>query len=272
MEHADGSFLDHLKWGYEFSVAHYNQKSPNVLLLHSVMGVGTNFFPMRIDQIPKLRTFISDEEYLQIQAFPSMLRLVFSDTIVPELMRATTPLSELARVDMYRVIDNQPISMSAEDFWTALNFQVVHLIDFLPVANWNETWTISDPYLVLYTKLFNFLKAAGRLEADVGLIPPTEGGDVGPHPELTFGSVLVSIAPSWAKWSLFTSSVKDMSAEIGHSMEYKLVWKSADTCPKVTGETCLFWCDGANADCSNTVCRCKPGLCASNGNCVPADS
>lgn len=52
MEHADGSFMDHLRFCYEYSYAHYKEKSPRVLLLHSIMGVGTNFFPMDASKIP----------------------------------------------------------------------------------------------------------------------------------------------------------------------------------------------------------------------------
>ena len=37
MEHADGSFMDHLQFCYEYSAVHYKEHSPRVLLLHSIM-------------------------------------------------------------------------------------------------------------------------------------------------------------------------------------------------------------------------------------------
>ena len=77
MEHADGSFLDHLKFCHEYSHAHFPQHSPRVLLLHSIMGVGTNFFPMEINKIPQLQTLLTPFEYRHIEMFPSMLRLYF---------------------------------------------------------------------------------------------------------------------------------------------------------------------------------------------------
>jgi hypothetical protein len=46
MEHADGSFMDHLRFCHEYSHAHYKNHSPRVAFLHSIMGVGTNYFPM----------------------------------------------------------------------------------------------------------------------------------------------------------------------------------------------------------------------------------
>ena len=45
-EHADGSFMDHLRFCYDYSAAHFKGQSPRVMLLHSIMGVGTNIFPM----------------------------------------------------------------------------------------------------------------------------------------------------------------------------------------------------------------------------------
>jgi hypothetical protein len=59
--------------------------SPRVLLLHSIMGVGSNFFPLRDDQLPKLRSLVTDFEYRQIEAFPTILRLVNAGPLIREL-------------------------------------------------------------------------------------------------------------------------------------------------------------------------------------------
>jgi hypothetical protein len=40
VEHADGSFLDHLYFCFEYGAAHYPEHSPLVLLLHSILGHG----------------------------------------------------------------------------------------------------------------------------------------------------------------------------------------------------------------------------------------
>ena len=55
VEHADGSFLDHLYFCFEYSVQHYPRHSPLVMLLHSILGTGTNTFAMTADKIPQLR-------------------------------------------------------------------------------------------------------------------------------------------------------------------------------------------------------------------------
>jgi hypothetical protein len=39
-------------------------------------------------------------------------------------LRKQGKLGEIKRVKFHRVMDNQPISLSAEEFWTHLNFQV----------------------------------------------------------------------------------------------------------------------------------------------------
>ena len=42
VEHAEGSFVDHLYFCYEYCAQHYPQGSPLVMLLHSILGTGTN--------------------------------------------------------------------------------------------------------------------------------------------------------------------------------------------------------------------------------------
>lgn len=40
LEHADGSFMDHLHFCADYAALHMSQHSPRVLLLHSICGVG----------------------------------------------------------------------------------------------------------------------------------------------------------------------------------------------------------------------------------------
>ena len=51
VNHAVGSFLDHLQFCFEYGSVHYKQHSPRVLYLHSIMGVGTNLFPMPLSKV-----------------------------------------------------------------------------------------------------------------------------------------------------------------------------------------------------------------------------
>merc|ERR1712166_106132 len=78
VEHADGSFLDHLCFCRDYSSVHFRAYSPQVLFLHSIMGVGTNCFPMDASKIPQLKAMLTDFEFTHIEAFPSILRLLYT--------------------------------------------------------------------------------------------------------------------------------------------------------------------------------------------------
>ena len=55
------------------------------------------------------------------------------------------PLSELKELKYHRVIDNQLLSLRGEQIWVHLNYQLMHLMDFLPAMDWEHT--LDDPQL-----------------------------------------------------------------------------------------------------------------------------
>ena len=61
--------------------------------------------------------------------------------------------------------------MSAEDFWIQLNYQLVHYIDFLPVANWGAYK--ADPLIQQLDLLSTFLDRAGKRMASVRFEKPS---------------------------------------------------------------------------------------------------
>merc|ERR1719336_15613 len=85
MEHADGSFMDHLEFVRDFSALYMPQRSPRILFLHSIMGVGTNHWPMSASQIPQFQKMVDPEEFQHIQAFPTMLRITKGVDFLHEL-------------------------------------------------------------------------------------------------------------------------------------------------------------------------------------------
>ncbi|CAE7234232.1 ANK3 [Symbiodinium pilosum] len=122
MEHADGSFLDHLQFCYEYCAAHFEGHSPRVLFLHSIMGVGTNYFPMKLDLVPKLQTLVSDEEFKHIEAFPSILRLMLHFDFIQEL-ESQGPVrlaSAFDGVSFRRVIDNKQLGKQSLSMYFVL--------------------------------------------------------------------------------------------------------------------------------------------------------
>ena len=220
VEHADGSFLDHLYFCFEYNVHHYPEQSPLVSLLHSILGTGTNTFAMEAEKIPALKKHLTDFEWAHIAAFPSILRLLYDLRLRAELRENAHRLDSLKRVDFHRVIDNEPISLSGEDFWIQLNYQLIHLIDFLPVANWSTH--SNDTAFILFRDLYELLESNGKLEANVdyeppGVIPTLEGE----RPSL---ALLTDLIPVPLSEKMAARSVQQFSEKIGHSLDYTLVW------------------------------------------------
>jgi hypothetical protein len=221
VEHADGSFLDHLYFCFEYSVQHYPQQSALVMLLHSILGTGTNTFAMTADKIPVLRELVTPSEWTQIEAFPSVLRLLYAGPLRRELRENVHRPDAIASITFHRVIDNEPITISGEHLWIALNYQLIHLVDFLPVANWSAHG--NDTSFILFRDLHDLLDAAGKREARVGYTPPArprrlEGESRG------MGAWLTTLIPPSVSERVAAKSVARFSERIGHSLDYRIAW------------------------------------------------
>ena len=222
VEHADGSFLDHLYFCFEYGVHHYPQHSPLVLLLHSILGTGTNTFAMTADKIPQLKALLTDFEWRQTEAFPSVLRLLYAGTLRNELRENLHRLDQLSGISFHRVIDNESIELSAEDFWIALNYQLIHLVDFLPVANWSTHQ--NDTSFIIFRDLVDLMHRGGKVEASIHYQP--EDSSSSPVGEtFGFGGWLTTRIPVTLAERLAAKSVTRFSERIGHSLEYTLHWQ-----------------------------------------------
>ncbi|KAI9028770.1 hypothetical protein DFJ74DRAFT_500606 [Hyaloraphidium curvatum] len=221
MEHADGGFLDHLRFCFEYSQRHFRGPSPRVLLLHSIMGVGTNFFPMTVDKVPELKGLLTEDEYRHIEAFPSVLRLVNTKKLLEELQSRAADAGRLRSVRMHRVIDNAEITLTGEELWTHLNYQLVHLLDFLPAANWASQW--DDNFLSAFADLLALLRTSGQLRAhvDADLTQAQAGPDGRP---LSLAKVLDALVPGQVRRRLAVRQQARFSELIGHSLAYELEW------------------------------------------------
>lgn len=230
MEHADGSFMDHLKFCFEYSFAHYKERSPRVLLLHSIMGVGTNFFPMEASKIPQLQALVSDFEFQQIAAFPSVLRLLYAGDFLRELEGLdSAALNGLERIIFHRVIDNERMEMRGDDFWDQLNYQLIHLLDFLPAASWKLE--MDDSFLRNFSAIHAILTRAGKLRCKVDF-DATEGqSSKAKHTPMSLGKLIRTILPNAMTLRMSEKAMKKFSANIGHSLEYE-VFFSSDVAPQ----------------------------------------
>ncbi len=221
MEHADGTFLEHLVFCHDYSALHFPEHSPTVMLLHSILGTGTNTFAMEASKIPRLRELLTDFEYFHIEMFPSMLRLLANLDILDELNANLHRIDQLKAIECYRVIDNQPITMTADDFWIQLNYQLVHYIDFLPVANWGAYR--ADPLMQQLEALGTFLDRAGRRTANVRFEKPTWTQKVVGESQ-SFVSKLSTFLPPPLTRKMAAKAIKQFSNKINHDLSYRLVW------------------------------------------------
>ncbi len=221
VEHADGSFLDHLYFCFEYSVRHYPERSPLVMLLHSILGTGTNTFAMEASKIPALRELMTPFEWTHTEAFPSLLRLLYAGELRQELRENLHRASELSEIRFNRVIDNAPVVLSGEDLWTALNYQLIHLVDFMPVANWSTHQ--NDTSYILFRDLYDLLERANKREAFVQYSPPKSARrSTGEH--LGVGGWLTTRIPVRLSEKMASESVKKFSARIGHDVSYSISW------------------------------------------------
>lgn len=220
VEHADGSFLDHLYFGFEYAALHYPAHPALPMLLHSILGTGTNTFAMPKEKIPALRALLGDFDWRHVEVFPSMLRLLYDLPLRRELRANVGRLPELRAIRLRRVIDNAPIELSAQDLFIQLNYQLMHFIDFLPVANWSRY--AGESAFFLFRDLRDLLIRANLLEATVHYAPSTESWFDAEFDG--FAGLVSALVPGKLSETLGAKQVRTFSEAIGHDISYQLVW------------------------------------------------
>ena len=223
MEHADGTFLEHLVFCHDYAARHYPEHSPNVALLHSILGTATNTFAMEASKIPKLKALLTEFEALHVETFPSILRLLYDVDMVAELEANLHRLGDLKALHCHRVIDNEPLTIDAENLWINLNFHLMHFVDFMPSANWSTHR--SDPLLQMFETLSSLLDRAGERQAHVEVsFPTTTTAPVG-EARTMFGR-LTGLLPATITLKLARKSIREYSEKAGHDLSYRLTWES----------------------------------------------
>jgi hypothetical protein len=225
VEHADGSFLDHLYFCYEYTHRHLPGRSPLIMLLHSILGTGTNTFAMGAEKIPTLRGLLDDFDWRHVEAFPSVLRLLYGPSFRADLWAHQDRLDDLTGLTLHRVIDNASLHLDAEDLWVQLNYQLIHLVDFLPASNWSIHQ--NDTAFIVFRDLYRFLEAAGRLEVTLDYTAATPGTAAQGEPR-GLGARFVDWLPTRLSEKMAAKSVQRFSDRIGHSMAYQLHWANQD--------------------------------------------
>lgn len=221
MEHADGSFLEHLVFCHDYAARHYPEHSPNVALLHSILGTATNTFAMDAAKIPKLKALLTDFEALHVETFPSTLRLLYNAEFLEELEANVHRLDKLSELHFHRVIDNEPLTIDAENLWINLNYHLMHFVDFMPAANWSTH--SADPLLQMFDRLSALLDKAGQRQANVAVSFPKAKTAPIDEERTAFGKV-VGLLPASVTLKLAKKSIVEYSEKCGHDLAYRLDW------------------------------------------------
>jgi hypothetical protein len=221
VEHADGSFLDHLYFCFEYCAHHYPDGQPLVMLLHSVLGTGTNTFAMSADKMPALKALVPDTVWTQICAFPSLLRLLYDDKLGQELRERTGQWDKLQSISMHRVIDNAPLTLTAEEFFEGLNYQLMHLIDFLPVSNWAAHQNV--PSFIVFRELFALMEQNGKRAFKLNYTPAS-GPSKLVDEEAGLGAWLATKIPVGVSRKMTAKSLRRFSERAGHDISYSIQW------------------------------------------------
>ncbi len=224
MEHADGTFLEHLVFCHDYAARHYPEHSPNVALLHSILGTATNTWAMEASKIPMLRELLTPFEALQVEAFPSTLRLFYMGDFLDELEANMHRIDKLETLHLNRVIDNEPMSIDAENLWINLNFHLMHFVDFMPAANWSTH--AADPLLQMFERLSSVLDKAGKRQAKVEVTFPSGKGGSPIGEERTLFGRLTGVLPPNITLKLAKKSIQEYSDACGHDLSYRIDWAS----------------------------------------------
>jgi hypothetical protein len=221
MEHADGTFLEHLVFCHDYAARYYPGHSPNVALLHSILGTATNTFAMDAAKLPELKALLTDFEAIHVETFPSILRLLYNDDLLTELEQNMHRLDQLQALHFHRVIDNEPLTIDAENLWINLNYHLMHFVDFMPAANWSAHR--SDPLMQMFERLSTLLDRAGQRQAQVEVSFPTAKGSPIGEDRTLFGRI-TGLLPPTITLKLARKSIQEYSEKAGHDLSYRVDW------------------------------------------------
>ena len=222
MEHADGTFLEHLVFCHDYAARYYPEHSPNVALLHSILGTATNTFAMDAGKIPKLKALLTEFEAIHVETFPSILRLLYDSNLLKELEQNMHRLGELEALHCHRVIDNEPLAIDAENLWINLNYHLMHFVDFMPSANWSTHQ--ADPLLQMFKTLSSLLDRAGQRQAHVEVAFPDEKTAPVEETRTLFGRI-IGLLPAAVTLKLARKSIQEYSEKAGHDLTFQLDWR-----------------------------------------------
>lgn len=143
------------------------------------------------------------------------MRLLYNDGLLNELEHNMHRLGELKALHFHRAIDNEPLTIDADNLWIHLNYHLMHFVDFVPAANWSTHR--ADPLLQMFERLSSSLDRAGQRQAQVEIVfPATKTAPVGENRSL-FGRISDALPPPAVKLTLARKTIQKYFGLAGHA-------------------------------------------------------
>ncbi len=102
-----------------------------------------------------------------------------------------------------------------------MNYQLIHLVDFLPVANWAVHQ--NDTAFILFRDLYDLMSKGGTLQAKLDYTPATGPRTLQGERQGVRAWLMTKI-PLSASEKMAAKSVERFSERIRHSLDYEIVW------------------------------------------------
>jgi len=172
---------------------------------------------MGASKIPMLKSMLTPAEWVHTQAFPTIIRVINGGMLLDQLEQLPKEkLASLRSFTCHRLIDNEEVRMTGDEFWVHLNLQLIHTLDFLPVADWGSDFKYGDPFFQTFRRLFGFLEYAGKLQANIDL-------DLSSR-DATGSSMSLGRIVSAPLGLMFRRKQKKYSEAIGHDLGFTFEW------------------------------------------------
>ena len=120
------------------------------------------------------------------------------------------------------MIDNAPLTLTGPEFWTQLNYQLMHTLDFLPAASWLNQ--MDDGFMNAFVDLHGILSSSSKMTCKVDY-KAGSGERTRDGIPVTVGSIIRGIVPDFLIKKLAEKAIGKFSKAIGHELKYELVWE-----------------------------------------------
>jgi hypothetical protein len=164
-----------------------------------------------------LKAMLTPAEWVHTQTFPTIIRVINTGMLLDQLESLPKEkLVSLKSFTCHRLIDNEEVRMTGAEFWVHLNLQLIHTLDFLPVADWGSDLRYEDPFFQTFRRLYGFLQNAGKLQANIDLDLSSRDATGG---TLSLGRI-VSVPLGF----IFRRKQRKYSDAIGHDLGFTFEW------------------------------------------------